>query len=117
MNKSERDEQRQEAIESLRALLPAGSTVYTCLMQVSRSGMSRSIKCLIPVDYADAFNKDPEIRNITRLVAAATGLRLSKDCAGVLIGGSGMDMGQHLVSSLSSLLRPPSFESLKQQWL
>lgn len=43
MKKSERDARRIEAIETLRTLIPAGSTVYMTLSSVSRSGMSRMI--------------------------------------------------------------------------
>jgi hypothetical protein len=73
-------------------------TVYTVLRHVSQSGMSRDIS-LKTVE-------DGQIRDITYTVAEALGEKIKyKNGQGVIrVGGCGMDMGFHLVYSLSSVL-------------
>lgn len=98
MNKSERDEQRNEAIKTLRELLPAGSTVSLSLSKVSRSGMSRVIKCM-------ALDKDGTLVNISWLVARATeNPFVDGYVGGVRVNGCGMDMGLALIGDLSYVL-------------
>ncbi len=94
MTKARRDQQ-QQAVESLRELLKPGDTVHTVLRHVSRSGMSRLIDCYVIVDN--------EPRWISGLVARATGMTLDKADA-IRVGGCGMDMGFHVVYSLSRTL-------------
>ena len=75
-------------------------TVYTVLRHVSQSGMSRDIS-LKTVE-------DGQIRDITYTVAIALGEK-PKDKNGqrvIRVNGCGMDMGFHLVYSLSSVLYP-----------
>lgn len=83
----------EEAIETLRELLPPGSTVYTILKTVARSGMSRNIS-LYTI-------KNNEPRWLSSLVAKALGCGFSDKDEAVRVGGAGMDMGFHLVNSLS----------------
>lgn len=129
MKKSERDARRADAITRLREAIPAGSTVYTVLLNASRSGMSRTIKCLAIDTYLAPGNR-PEgslapfrsIRDISMDVAKALEIRLSKDQEGVIIGGCGMDMGFHIVSSLSRVLFPDSVDPapdyvIKHRWV
>ena len=73
-------------------------TVYTVLRHVSQSGMSRDISLFIV--------EDNRLRNITYKVAIALGEK-PKDKNGrrvIRVNGCGMDMGFHLVYSLSSVL-------------
>jgi hypothetical protein len=73
-------------------------TVYTVLRHVSQSGMSRDISLFIV--------EDNRLRNITYTVAIALGEK-PKDKNGqrvIRVNGCGMDMGFHLVYSLSSVL-------------
>jgi hypothetical protein len=73
-------------------------TVYTVLRHVSQSGMSRDIS-LKTVENG-------ELRDITYTVAIALGEK-PKDKNGqrvIRVNGCGMDMGFHLVYSLSSVL-------------
>ena len=119
-----KETERQEAIEELRNILKPGDTVYTVLRHVSRSGMSRGIDlyCI----------KDNEPRWITGYAGKAIGTPQSlKDWhneAGLRVHGCGMDMGFHVVYSLSRALFPAGFETghglnpdggyaLKHRWL
>lgn len=74
------------------------TTIYTILRSVSSSGMSRKIS----VKFAEGSN----IYDITYLVAKILGDKVS-DVNGyntIKVNGCGMDMGFHLVYSLSSVL-------------
>lgn len=77
----------------LAHMLPPGSTVYTSLAHVSRSGMMRKIRALV-------VDEDGEIVNVSAWVAEALGEPHDSDANAVKVGGSGMDMGFHLINSL-----------------
>ena len=87
--------------------------VHTVLRHVSQSGMSRDIS-LKTVE-------DGQIRDITYTVAIALGEK-PKDKNGqrvIRVNGCGMDMGFHLVYSLSSVLYPNEDRAgykLSQEW-
>ena len=91
-------EERQEAAESLRALIAPGDTIYTILRHVSRSGMSRSISL-----YAI---RDGKPRWLDGYAAKVTERALDRLHDGIKIGGCGMDMGFALVYNLSRALWP-----------
>jgi len=93
-----KEQERQEAIEQLRAMLPVGSRVCTILRHVSRSGMTRHVS-VITEDSAD----------ITYLVARAIGERRHARDGGIVMGGCGTDMGFELVYQLSYALYPDGF--------
>jgi hypothetical protein len=93
-----RNDQRDAARTTLREMFPVGSTVHTQLLHVSRSGMLRSVAVL----YADGDG----IRDVSGLVARATGSRLHQPTGGVSMGGAGMDMGFALVYNLAHALYP-----------
>jgi hypothetical protein len=88
--------ERDAAIAELRETLKPGTTVYTVLRHVSRSGMSRDIDV-----YA---MEDNEPRRITWSVAQATGIRYDRKAEALKVGGCGMDMGFHVVYNLSRAL-------------
>lgn len=92
MTKKQREQ--EEARVELRKLCPPGTTIYTSLRHVSRNGMYRLIQVHI------IRNNEP--RWLSSLVARALGCRLKHDAVG--ISGCGMDMGFHLVHSLSYAL-------------
>lgn len=103
--------EKEEAIEQLRKWMPAGSTVYTILRHVSRSGMQREISVVV---FQDGQPIHPNWS-----VAKALGWRLNKGGMNdaLIVGGCcGMDMGFHLVYTLSQVLYGKGGE-LKQQWL
>jgi hypothetical protein len=102
MTKKEKLEQRDRAIERLTELLKPGMTVYTIMTSVSRSGMYRHIRALTQDDECGLFD-------ISGLVAKAIGWRWHDD-GGVGCSGCGMDMGFHLVYTLSQTLFPNGFE-------
>lgn len=90
-----------EAIERLRETLKPGDTVYTVLRHVSRSGMSRLI---------DLYKmSDGEPQWLSRLAARAAGFTFDEKKECIRVGGCGMDMGFHLVYSLSRTLFPNGF--------
>lgn len=93
---------KDEAISKLRELVKPGDTVLTILRHRSQSGMFRCISLVIPVLNDDGT---PGIRDISWLaVQAVPGLKLSKRHYGIEQGGAGMDMGFHLVYTLSGAL-------------
>lgn len=103
-----------EARQTLRAMVCPGDTVNLVLRHVSRSGMSRNIA---------AYIGD---RDVTWLVAKALGWPVrnsGRTGEGVYVTGCGMDMGFHLVYTLSRYLFPPSQAgadtgyNLKHRWL
>jgi hypothetical protein len=96
--------ERDEALERLREWLEPGDTVYTILRHVSRSGMSRSIS--VVRDSEDGPH------DFTYLAARVLGYRVDERNGGLKAGGCGMDMGFHVVYSLSSRLFPNGFECI-----
>jgi hypothetical protein len=86
---------KAQAIESLRTLLKPGDTVYTVLRHVSASGMSRDIDLYV--------FRDNKPQYLTNYAATALDWPMSKN-KGIKVGGCGMDMGFHLVYSLSALV-------------
>jgi hypothetical protein len=100
MSKAEQAE-RQKAIDQLREWIKPGDTVYTILDSVSRSGMSRQIRVVVPYTREDS-TIDHLHPNWS--VAKAIGARLAKKGDGIVMGGCGMDMGFALVYELSQTL-------------
>lgn len=90
--------ERDEARAKLRELVKPGDTVHTILRHVSRSGMQRSISVIL------AGGDGPY--DATWLVARALRMPIDPNHYGVKVGGCGMDMGFHLVYSLSYALWP-----------
>ena len=98
--------ERDEAREKLRDIISqtqhdrqGNPVVYTLLRHVSKSGMSRDITLKV-------VDKDGTLRDITYLSALAIGEK-PRDLHGwrvIRVGGCGMDMGFHLVYSLSHAL-------------
>lgn len=93
--KARKAREQREAADKLRDMLGDTPRVYTVLRHVSASGMSRDISLLI----ADADG----LRDITYTAAIAMGenIREARGQRVIRVGGCGMDMGFHLVSSLS----------------
>lgn len=87
---------RAQRVEILRNLIKPGQTVYTQIVSVSKTGMSRVIRLHI-VD-------DGKIVGITGY--AATVLGWSGDADGLKVTGCGMDMGFHTVYCLGQSLWP-----------
>lgn len=101
---------RAEAIARLREWIKPGDTVYTILESVSRSGMSRAIRVLIPTidgirDGQGRGTATVDFIHPNHAVSVALNLRRAKS-EGVIMGGCGMDMGFALVYELSHTLYP-----------
>jgi hypothetical protein len=86
------------AIQELREVLKTGDIVYTMITHVSNSGMMRTIRTII------IRNNEP--LDISYKVAKALGWNLNRKHDGITVNGCGMDMGFHVVYSLSSRLFP-----------
>lgn len=97
---SKHDNDRADAIERLRKDygVKAGSTIYTTVKHVSRSGMSRTIAAYVV--------QKGQVYDVSHLVAKAIGAKFDRDRGGVIMGGCGMDMTFHLVYTLSRTLWP-----------
>jgi len=93
------EEDKARAKEALKDLKP-GDVVYTEIVSVSRSGMTRHIKPIII--------RDNQPNWIGHYVAALLDERLDKE-GGVIVTGAGMDMGFNLVYRLSYRLFPDGF--------
>lgn len=98
-------QERAEWADDLRGQLPPGSTAYTVLRHVSRSGMLREIDVLA----FDCEDGKVQKRWLSYRVAALLGRTLG-DRDGIRETGAGMDMGFHLVYSLSRRLYADGFD-------
>ena len=110
MTKIQRAE-RADAIAQLREWIKPGDTVYTILDSVSRSGMSRQIRVVIPmIDRHDDEHQAATVdfRHPNWAVGKALGLshakRNGREQDALVVSGCGMDMGFHLVYELSHVL-------------
>jgi hypothetical protein len=116
MNRKISKADQAEAIENLKKWLKKGDTIYTILRHRSANGMSRVI------DFY--YIEDNRPMRITWSVAAALGYTYNTKYEGVQVRGAGMDMGFHVVYSLSSKLfsEDGSYSheaayALKHEWL
>ena len=117
--------EKQEALEKLKSWIKKGDTLHTTTKHVSRSGMMRhiSVKHLKATDNPE---RPVNVSNYDYHVARVLDLPEAPNYQGVKIGGCGMDMGFHLVYSLSRALfkDEPKGESdrdhgywINQEWL
>jgi hypothetical protein len=124
--------ERQDAIARLRDWIKPGDTVYTILDHVSASGMSRAIRVVLPTiagatlesavpgsqstDYIRRDSLSIEFLHPNWAVGKALGLRHWKrdgrEQDALVVGGGGMDMGFHLVNSLSYALYGDGYQCL-----
>lgn len=92
--------------------LKPGDTVYTVLEHVSKSGMTRDIRVLIPFTADDGR---VDFWHPNHAVGAVLGLRSGRSCHdGIRVSGCGMDMGFHLIYSLGYALWPEGFGCVGQ---
>lgn len=97
-----------EAQNYLLDNIQKGDTIYTVLLNVSPTGMSRSIMTVIWTEKG--------VRNISRLVARALEMKWHPDKNCINISGCGMDMGFSIVYDMGSVLFGDGY-SLKHSWL
>lgn len=84
------------AVERLSEILKPGDTIYCTVAHAASNGMSRHIKFFIVSGKG--------IRNITHDVGEVAGYKQSEKTGGLVVSGAGMDMGFHVVYSLSRTL-------------
>lgn len=109
---------RAEAIGRLRAILPPGSTVYTILRHVARSGMMRRLDV-----YALDTDSDgkPWMRYLSGLVSHATGLKFTakggarEDC-GLVLNGCGYSQSDEIIDRIEEAIGLPA-NSLRRERL
>ncbi len=101
MTKAQKLEQ-DDARTFLRERLPPGTVVYTTVTHVARSGMSRRIRVFVV--QPEAGPGQSQVWDISGWVGRALGYRRNDRDGALVIGGCGMDMGFHLVNSLSYAL-------------
>ncbi len=100
MTTTHKTDEKAKAIEQLREMFPPGSTAHTILRHCARSGMTR---------WISVVHNDEDV---SWLVARALGEKANQQHDGIKVGGCGMDMGFHLVYSLSSVLYPDGFDCI-----
>lgn len=120
--KARRAADAREAADALREIMTTAGMayphrpeetarrVYVTVTSVSRDGMSRQMKVLV------GNSTTGNISNITRRVALVLGWRYNDRHGTVVVGGCGMDMGFHLVYSLSQALYGHG-DALVKEWL
>ena len=85
--------ERQHALQTLKAFLNKGDTIYYNVKHVSRSGMSRNIQFFW-------IDTDRRPARITWLMSELLGYKHQNDGT-IKVRGCGMDMGFHVISQLS----------------
>jgi len=113
MSANKIEQPQKEAITKLREILKPGNTVYTILRHVSQSGMYRRISLVV-------FKKNKPYF-LDYWAAQALGWHEDRDKGGIKVSGCGMDMGFHLVYTLSRVIfkgarKDPGYK-LNQRWL
>ena len=93
-----------EAVTRLREWVKPGDTVYTVLDHVSQSGMSRIIRVvLLGCEGGKVTERHPNYA-VGTVLGLSHGKRRGREVDGLRLSGCGMDMGFHLVYSLSRAL-------------
>ena len=92
------EERREELVKRLRPFFRKNSTAYCSLKKCSNSGMYRHIQILA--------TKKSRLYNLSYDVAELCGFTWKEKTNSVGVSGCGMDMGFHIVNSLSYHLYP-----------
>lgn len=106
MSKGSKQE-RDEAMAWLREQCPPGTTIWTVLRHRAASGMSRAIDA-----YTIPAKDEP--RWLSYQIARLGIFRFSEKHEALMVDGAGMDMGFHLVYSLSRTLYPDGYECISR---
>lgn len=94
---------KNEALETLHAILKPSDTVYCILRHVSRSGMFRRISFFVI--------RENKPYMIDHLIAAVTHYKRDRTEEGLRVSGCGMDMGFDVVYNLGSVMFPDGFDT------
>ena len=95
-------------LQKLRIMFPKGSTVYTVLRHVSRSGMLREIG-VVAISNNGPRHPNYLVSEILELPGTANG-------NAVTLRGCGQDMGYKIAYDLGHVLYGDGY-ALKHQWL
>lgn len=105
-------QEQTEQVEALKGILQVGDTVYTVLRSVSKSGMFRRMDV-----YAIKDNRPVWLTSrVAKLISCRYGVEDWRKSAGLGVSGCGMDMGFHVVNSLSYAIFGNG-NSLKHEWI
>jgi hypothetical protein len=104
---TKKQKEKVEAIEYIKQHIKPGDTLYTKIEKVSSSGMSRQIKVLDIKDETPSY--------WSYYVSKILGYTL-KDNGALVVKGCGMDMGFHVIYSLSQTLFNDGY-AIKQRWI
>ena len=100
-------------IEVLQKAFPKGSTAFTNVVHVSRSGMYRHISVHKPhIENGEAVC----MQNYSAYIARVLGRSFKAKNYAVGVGGCGMDMGFELIYNLSAKLYGDGY-AIKQEWI
>ena len=105
-------QERQESINYLKDMLKEGDRLYTTVNHVSKSGMTRYIKTILIRDNKPLY--------LDYHISKVLDWPLNDKYNGIKVGGCGMDMGFHLVYTLSACLFGHANDGgykIKQSWL
>ena len=105
------EQERQDAISKLKEYVKEGDTLYTDVKHVSKSGMTRHMKVI----QLQIYNKKARPSYWHYYIAKALNLPMNRDNQ-VIVRGCGMDMGFHLINSLSRTLYGKG-DAIKHEWL
>ena len=98
MNKKISNERRLELLTLLKPFFKKKSTAYCSLKRCSSSGNYRHIQILA--------TKKNRIYNLSYYVAELCGFKWEKNTSAVGVSGGNMDMGFHIVNTMSYYLYP-----------
>jgi len=101
--------EKERIKDILRDTFPEGSTAYTLVTKVAPSGMSRHI-------MVAGSSKKGHVQNMSWYIAELLGWKYKPNTRSVFVGGCGMDMGFHLVYTLSNILYEDGY-AIEHQWL
>jgi hypothetical protein len=106
-------QEQSDAIERLKSWIQPGDTIYCVLAHKSASGMRRVIRF-----YKIISNEagKPETWELSYNIAKALEYGYNDRYDGVIVNGCGMDMGFHVVYSLSDKLFADGYQ-LTSSWL
>ena len=111
-----KEKQTNEALGKCRDHFKEGDTVYTICDHVSQSGMTRHIRLvtLHALEDGGMYPLHPNWAVGEALEYRVTRSKMGNDC--LVVSGCGMDMGFHVVDTLSWKLFGEGYK-LQHEWL
>lgn len=111
--KQSKKSRQEDCKKELLGMLKHGDKIYTVLRSVSRSGMSRRMDVYFFNSSCEKYFLTSKVADLLEYSYTTENWRKS---AGMRVDGCGMDMGYHVVESLSYALFGNG-NVLKQEWL